>query len=75
MHPAIHHDLAQARIAALHRQARRDAIARVASRARHARAPYGLRGRELWAVIASRVLIMLGRAHDQNTAAQAQNPL
>ena len=75
MRPAIHHDLAQARIADLHRQAQRDALARAARQARHARAPYSPRGRVLLAVVVRRVLIVLGRPHDQNIAAQAQNPL
>jgi hypothetical protein len=35
MHPVIYHDLAQARIADLHRQAQRDANARVVSRGRY----------------------------------------
>ena len=39
MHPIIHQDLAQARIADLHRQAQRDTQARVASAARRARTP------------------------------------
>lgn len=73
MHPAIHHDLAQARIADLHRQAQRDALARAARQARHARAVHNHRGREFPAVIARQVLIVLRRAHDQNIAAQAQN--
>jgi hypothetical protein len=75
MHPVIYHDLAQARIADLHRQAQRDANARVVSRGRHARAPHGARGRELLAAIARQLLIVLGQAHDQNVAAQAHNPL
>ena len=75
MHPAIHHDLAQARIADLHRQAQRDALALAARQARHARAPYSPRSRELLAAIARQALIVLGRAHDQNVAAQAHNPL
>ena len=54
MHPAIHHDLAQARIADLHRQAQRDALARAARRARHARALHSHRGRELPAVMRAR---------------------
>lgn len=39
MHPAISHQLAQARVADLHRQAQRDALARTAARARRTRAP------------------------------------
>ena len=61
MHPAIHCDLAQARIADLHRQAQRDARARAASRARRARTPqrrHPVRG--LPAVMARRVLAVLG---------------
>jgi hypothetical protein len=36
MHPTIHYDLANARIADLHRQAQPDALARTARRAPHA---------------------------------------
>ncbi len=39
MNPIIHHDLMQARVADLHRQARRDAQARAASQACRTRTP------------------------------------
>lgn len=39
MNPIIHHDLMQARVADLHRQAQRDAQARSASRGRHTWTP------------------------------------
>jgi hypothetical protein len=61
MHPIIHRDLAQARIADLHRQAQRDAQARVASAARRAQAPqrrHPVRG--LPSAIAQRLLAGLG---------------
>jgi hypothetical protein len=61
MHPAIQHDLAQARIADLHRQAQRDALSCAASGARHARADkpsHPVRG--FPAVMARRVLTLLG---------------
>jgi hypothetical protein len=60
MHPAIHHQLAQARIADLHRQAQHDALARAASRARRARTPQRRPVRGLPAVMARRVLTVLG---------------
>jgi len=37
MHPELHYQLAQARVADLHRQAQRDALARAARRARRKR--------------------------------------
>ena len=37
MHPTVHYQLAQAKIADLHRQAERDALARAARRERHTR--------------------------------------
>ncbi len=42
MYPAIHHQIAQARIADLHHQAQRDALARAPRRARraHTRGPH-----------------------------------
>ena len=62
MNPIIQHDLMQARIADLHRQAQRDALARAASRARRrARAhqhAHPVRG--LPAVMARRALTALG---------------
>lgn len=61
MHPELHYQLAQARVADLHRQARRDAQARVASQARRARAPQRRHpARMLPAVMARRVLAALG---------------
>jgi hypothetical protein len=60
MHPAIHDDLAKARIADLHRQARRDALARTASKARRAPAhQHGHRLRGFPAVTARRVITAL----------------
>lgn len=61
MHPIIHSDLMQARVADLHRQAHRDAQARAASQARRARVPQRRhRVRGLSAVMARRVLTTLG---------------
>jgi hypothetical protein len=37
MHPGIHYEIAQARVADLHHQAQRDALALAAGRARRAR--------------------------------------
>jgi hypothetical protein len=39
MNPIIHHDLMQARVAGLHRQAQLDALAQAAARARRTWAP------------------------------------
>jgi hypothetical protein len=41
MHPTIHRDLMQARVADLHRDATRDRLARAASRAGHPRRKLG----------------------------------
>jgi hypothetical protein len=61
MNPIIHHDLMQARVADLHRQARRDAQARAASQARHARTPQPThRVPGLTALMARRVRTVLG---------------
>ncbi len=61
MHPAILHDLAQARIADLHRQAQRDALVRAARRGRRPRLHHRIRPiRGLGAVVARRVLNLLG---------------
>lgn len=61
MPPAILYRLAQTRIADLHRQARRDAPARAAGRARRTRTFMpGHRDRGLAAVVARRVLAVLG---------------
>jgi hypothetical protein len=61
MHPAIYHDLVQARIADLHRQAQRDALARAASRSRRAQRRHGAhRVPGLRVVVAGRVLAVLG---------------
>jgi hypothetical protein len=61
MPPAILYPLAQTHIADLHRQARRDAPARAASRARRTRTPApGHRDRGLAAVMARRMLTVLG---------------
>jgi hypothetical protein len=60
MHPTIHEYLAKTRIADLHRQAQRDALARAASKAR--RAPAHRRSHRLRrfpAVMARRVLTAL----------------
>jgi hypothetical protein len=73
MHPAIQHDLAQARIADLHRQAQRDALVRAASQARHARAQRRHPVRGLPAAMARRVLAPLAQAHARRIAAQAQS--
>jgi hypothetical protein len=61
MHPVILHDLAQARIADLHREARRDALAHAARRGRHPRVhqrSHSVRG--LAALVARGVLNLLG---------------
>jgi hypothetical protein len=61
MNPIISHDLMQARVADLHRQARRDAQARAASQAHRTRTPqrrHHVRG--LAAVMARRVRTALG---------------
>jgi hypothetical protein len=61
MHPIIHRDMMQARVADLHRQAQRDALARAAGRARLARTPrhsHPIRG--LPAVAVRRMLTVLG---------------
>jgi len=62
MRPVIlYYCLVQARAADPHRQARREAPARAASRARHAGTPRrGYRARRLPAVVARRVLTALG---------------
>jgi hypothetical protein len=61
MPPAILYPLAQARIADLHHQARRDAPARAAGWARRSPAPpRGHRVRRLPAVVARRMLTVLG---------------
>ena len=63
MHPELHYQLAQARVADLHRQAQHDAQARAASQARRARAAerrHPVRG--LPAVMARRLLTTLGGA-------------
>jgi len=61
MNPIIHHDLMQARIADLHRQARRDAQARAASQAHRTRTRQRThRVRGLTAVMARRVRTALG---------------
>jgi hypothetical protein len=74
MHPAIQYDVARARIADLHRQAQRDALARAASRARHARAHQRSHpARGSWAAIARRALAPLAAARGRRTAAQAQS--
>jgi hypothetical protein len=73
MHSEIQHYLAQAQIADLHRQAQRDALARAASRARHARAQqpsHPVRG--LPAAIARRVHAVLAGAHERRIVAPAQ---
>jgi hypothetical protein len=60
MHPALHYDLMQARLADLHHQAQRDALAHAARRARRARKQQS--GRpvpRLPAVAARRVLTIL----------------
>jgi hypothetical protein len=61
MHPALHYDMMQARVADLHHQAQRDAVARAARRARRARRhrPGHLAPR-LPAVSARRVFTILG---------------
>ena len=72
MHPAIQHDMAQAKIADLHRQAQRDALARAAGRARHVRAR---RSHPVWgfpAVMAHRVLALLAGADQRLIAAQGE---
>lgn len=59
MHPEIHYQLAQARVADLHRQAQRDDQARAASQARRAaQRRHPVRG--LPAVMARRLLTALG---------------
>jgi hypothetical protein len=61
MNPIIGHDLMQARVADLHRQAHRDAQAHATRRARRARAPqrtHHVRG--LTALIPRRVRTALG---------------
>ena len=63
MNPIIHHDLMQARVADLHRQAHRDAQARAARQACRTRTPqrtYRVRG--LTALMARRVRTALGGA-------------
>jgi hypothetical protein len=61
MPPAILYRLAQTQIADLHHQARRDAPAWAAIRARRTRTPTpGHRDRGLPAVVARRVLAVLG---------------
>jgi hypothetical protein len=61
MKPTIHHDLMQARITELHRQARRDAQARAASQAHRTRTPQRThRVRGLTALMARRVRTALG---------------
>lgn len=61
MYPELHYQLAQARVADLHRQAQRDAQARAAIQARRARAPQRRHpARKLPAVVARRVLTALG---------------
>ena len=74
MRPAIQHDLAMARIADLHRQAQRDALARAASRARHTRAQRSHPARTLRALIARRVSAVLAGVQERRTAAHAQHP-
>jgi hypothetical protein len=59
MPPAILYRLAQTRIADLHRQARRDAPARAAIRARRTRTPRH-RDRGFPAVVARRAFAVLG---------------
>jgi hypothetical protein len=71
MHPAIQHDLAQAKIADLHRQAQHDALARAASQARNARAQRSHSVR-FPAVAARRVLVLLAGARQRRIAAQGQ---
>jgi hypothetical protein len=61
MHPAISYQLAQARIADLHRQAQRDALARTAARTRPTRAPRRSQPlHRLPTVVAHRVLTAMG---------------
>jgi hypothetical protein len=61
MNPIIHHDLMQARVADLHRQARRDAQARAACQAHRTRTPQRRhRVRGLTALMARRVRTVLG---------------
>ena len=59
MHPELHYQLMQARVADLHAQAQRDALARAARRARPPRQQSRPRGRRLPA-IGRRVLTALG---------------
>jgi hypothetical protein len=61
MHPTISYELAQARIADLHHQARRDALGRAARRARRARGRQSVRpAPRLPAIVARRALTLLG---------------
>ena len=58
MHPTLSCELAKARIADMHRQAQRDALARAARRARHRR-PYQPALR-IHAAVTRRLLSVLG---------------
>jgi hypothetical protein len=60
MHPIIHRDIMQARVADLHRQAQRDAQARTVSQARRAGTQRRHPGHRIPAVMARRVLTVLG---------------
>jgi hypothetical protein len=71
MHPAIQHDLAQAKIADLHRQAQRHALARTASRARRTRAQRSHPVRGLPTVTVRWVLTLLAGAPQRRIAVRA----
>jgi hypothetical protein len=62
MHPGIHHEIAQARIADLHRQAERDALALAACRTRRAPAKQNAHfmPSHVIAELTRRVLTLLG---------------
>jgi hypothetical protein len=61
MHPTIRYEMSKARVADLHHQAQRDALARAARRPSQARGqPSGHRLPALRAVLARRLLTVLG---------------
>lgn len=60
MHPAIHYDLMQARVADLRHQAQRDALARVARQARRARRHQPRHRLPALPAVTRRVLTVLG---------------